>query len=67
MEKKKEKVCKACGSPFLHIKGTNIIACSNPACDGKEYYIDEQGNKKSRCLSTYFLMDSKPLKGGVKL
>lgn len=67
MEKKKEKVCRACGSPFLHIKGTNIIACSNPSCDGKEYYIDEQGNKKYRYLSTYFLMDSKPLKGGVKL
>lgn len=67
MEKKKEQVCRACGSPFLHIKGTNIVSCSNPNCDGREYYTDENGNRKFRYIRTYFIMNSKPLSGEIKL
>lgn len=67
MKEKKEAKCKACGSPFVHIKGTNVIACSNPTCDGKQWYSDEHGNKKFKYVNTYFIMDSKPLSGEVKL
>ena len=57
----KDKKCKACGSPFVHVKGTNIIACSNPDCDGKVTFTDRDGNKKFKYINTYFIMDSKPL------
>lgn len=67
MNEKKEKKCKACGSAFVHIKGTNVIACSNPKCDGKMYYTDKDGNKKYKYINTYFVMDSKPLTSEVKL
>ena len=65
MKEKKENKCRACGSPFVRIKGTNIITCSNEKCDGKQWYTDGQGNKKYKYVGTYFLMDSSPLKGGI--
>lgn len=62
-----KKVCKACGAPFNRIKGTNVIACSNPKCDGKMYFTDKDGNKKYKYINTYFVMDTKPLTGEVKI
>ena len=50
---KKETLCRACGSPFVHIKGTNVMVCSNVNCDGK--VKDQDGKVKH--LGTYFLMD----------
>lgn len=67
MKEKKEQKCKACGFPFLRIKGTNVIACSNPDCDGKMYYTDKDGNKKYKYINTYFIMDSQPLSTEVGL
>jgi ssDNA-binding Zn-finger/Zn-ribbon topoisomerase 1 len=66
MREKKEQKCRACGQPFVHIRGTNIISCSNPQCDGKQWFTDENGNKKFKYVGTYFLKDSTPLTGGVK-
>lgn len=67
MKEKKENKCKACGFPFVRIKGTNIIACSNPECDGKVWFTDENGNKKYKYINTYFVMDTKPLTTEIKL
>lgn len=64
---KEKKECKACGFPFTRIKGTNVIACSNPNCDGKMYYTDKDGSKKYKYINTYFVMDSKPLTSEVRL
>lgn len=66
MKEKKENKCRACGSPFVRINGTNVVACSNVKCDGKQWFTDEKGNKKFKYVGTYFLMDSTPLTGGVE-
>lgn len=64
---KKDNKCRACGSPFTRIQGTNVIACSNPDCDGKVWFKDEQGNRKYKYVNTYFIMDSQPLTSEVKI
>jgi hypothetical protein len=51
MSEKKQTLCRACGSPFVHIKGTNVFVCSNVNCDGK--VKDKDG--KVRQGNTYFL------------
>lgn len=51
MSDKKQTLCRACGSPFIHIADTNVFVCSNVNCDGK--IRDKDG--KVRQGNTYFL------------
>lgn len=50
--------CKACGEYMTYVLGTSVMTCTNEKCKGiKVDYEDVEGNKKSRYLVSYDLLD----------
>ena len=67
LRKQREKIvgiCPICKRPMGYITGTNIVACINPKCKGKEYKVPaKDGTEITKSIPIFRLLSSNMAQG----
>ena len=58
----KKRTCSACGQPMTLVKGTSVMVCTNPKCNGiKNVSKDSEGNEIVNYRPSFCLLDGKAI------
>ena len=60
LQKQREKfarICPVCKQPMVYIPGTNVFACKNEKCRGRERTVKTDDGEKKISSSVYYTLD----------